>query len=236
MVRKAFLVTVLSLVLLLNVASVSAADEIIPDRVCKRDGTTTCCKSIENGRCVKDPAFRCLPSLDENQTYGDGSRALICRAATAGETFGTITPPDPLKNLLKDDPTGAGTISVFLSNSVNLIFSIAAVVLLFMVLWGAFDWMISEGEKEKVAAARSKILNAMIGMILIAIAFAVVRLLSQFTGFTFLTGQNIEVVRDSRGNITDFVCNGPDASKIRFPGYALKDQTPAAFCKDHGYQ
>ncbi len=235
MVKKAFLTTVLSLVLLLNVASVSA-NEVIPDRVCNQDGTTTCCKSIENGRCVKDPAFRCLPSLDENQTYGDGSRALVCRAATAGETFGTITPPDPLKNFLKGDPTGAGTISVFLSNSVNLIFSIAAVVLLFMVLWGAFDWMISEGEKEKVAAARSKILNAMIGMILIAIAFAVVRLLSQFTGFTFLTGQNIEVGRDSSGNITYFVCNGPDDSKIRFPGYALaKDQTLAAFCKDHGY-
>lgn len=230
MVKKAFLATVLSLVLLLNVASVSAADEVIPGRVCKRDGTTTCCKSIENGRCVKDPAFRCLPSLDESLTYGDGSRALECRAATAGETFGTITPPDPLKNLLKGDRTGAGTISLFLSNAVNLIFSIAAVVLLFMILWGAFDWMISEGEKEKIAAARSKILNAMIGMILIAIAFAIVRLLSQFTGFSFFKDQNIKVYRDANGLPYMITCS--DGTNL-FVGPLIKD--PAEECRKSGH-
>lgn len=138
----------------------------------------------------------------------DGSKLCTCQYSAAKTSFGKIQAPAPLAKLLEKDKTGAGAISTLLSNAVNLIFSIAAVVLLFMVLWGAFDWMISEGDKEKIAAARSKILNAMIGLILIAIAFAIVRLLSQFTGFTFFKGQNppFKYIQDAQGKIMGVDC------------------------------
>jgi len=106
------------------------------------------------------------------------------------DIFGTITPPPPIAGFIGNDQTGAEGISNFLSNAVTLIYSIAAVVLVFMLLWGAFDWMTSGGDKEKIAAAQKRILNAVIGIILFAVAFAVIAVLGQFTGFTFFSGQN----------------------------------------------
>lgn len=104
-------------------------------------------------------------------------------------TFGTISPPPELKPFTSPDQTGSMGISLFLSNLVVLIYIIAAIVLLFMILWGAFDWMTSEGDKEKIARARDKILNALIGILLFAAAFGIIQILGQFTGFTFFAGQ-----------------------------------------------
>ena len=127
--------------------------------------------------------------------------------------FGTISPPPALQDFLKKDPTGAGAISQFLSNFVVLIFSVAGIVLILMILWGAFDWMISEGEKEKVASARNKIIHAILGILLFAVAFAIIRLLGQFTGFSFFKGQNppFKYIQDAKGIITGVDClNGTE--------------------------
>lgn len=102
--------------------------------------------------------------------------------------FGTIAAPLPLEGFLKNNPTGASAISQFLSNGIALFFSIAAIVLIIMILWGAFDWMISGGEKEKVASAQKRIINAVIGILLFAVAFAIIRVLGTFTGFNFFRG------------------------------------------------
>lgn len=104
------------------------------------------------------------------------------------QIFGKIEPPDAIKGLLKGDPTGAAGISKFLSNFVVLIYIAATIVLVFMILWGAWDWMTSEGDKEKLQSAQKKIINAFIGILLFAVAFALLRLLGAFTGFTFFTG------------------------------------------------
>jgi hypothetical protein len=110
--------------------------------------------------------------------------------ADVKDAFGTITPPSPIASFIGTDKTGSGAISQFLSNLVNLIFSVAIIVLIFMILWGAFDWIVSEGDKEKVAAAQRKITNAFIGILLFAAAFAIIAILGQVTGFKFFEGQN----------------------------------------------
>lgn len=104
-------------------------------------------------------------------------------------TFGKIVPPSPIATFLGSDKTGAGGISAFLSNLITLIYSVAFIVLIFMILWGAFDWLTSEGDKEKLQNAQKKIINAVVGIVLFAIAFAVIQVLGKFTGFTFFVGQ-----------------------------------------------
>lgn len=120
--------------------------------------------------------------------------ALDCTQLPDKETipckFGTISPPSFIQQFIGADDTGASGISKFLSNLIVLIYSIAAIVLIFMILWGALEWMLSGGDKEKVASARGRIMNAFIGIILFAIAFAVIAVLGKFTGFTFFKGQN----------------------------------------------
>lgn len=117
--------------------------------------------------------------------------------------FGKITAPSPIADFLDKNPTGELAISDFLSRLVVLIYMIAAIVLLFMLLWGAFDWMISEGDKEKIAGAQKKIINAIIGIILFAVAFAVISVLGSFTGFTLF------VKYDTKGNL---IC--PDGTTL----------------------
>lgn len=105
------------------------------------------------------------------------------------QVFGKIQAPDPLKGLVAKDPTGAGGLSIFFSNLITLFYVISMVVLVFMIVWGAFDWITSEGDKEKLGGARNKIINAIIGIMLLAAAFGIIRVLGQFTGFKFFVGQ-----------------------------------------------
>lgn len=128
-----------------------------------------------------DPSARCATGLS---CLKDKDGRYICQP-----TFGTIQPPDAIKNLIGKDPTGRAAISKFLSNMVGLIYLAAGVVLIFMILWGAFDWLTSGGDKEKLDSARKKIINAFIGLMLFAVAFAVIQVLGQFTGFKFFEGQ-----------------------------------------------
>lgn len=127
--------------------------------------------------CITDP---------DNPTAPDK----VCRPSSANSVFGKIVPPSPLAGIVAQDQTGAKGLSQFLSNLIALFYSIAGIVLIFMIVWGAFDWLTSEGDKEKVQSAQKKIINAIIGIILFAIAFAVIQVLGHFTGFTFFAGQS----------------------------------------------
>lgn len=114
-----------------------------------------------------------------------GKRNYTCQV----DVFGQIETHPAIKNLLGKDQTGAAGISQFLSNFIKLIYTVSAIALVFMLLWGAFDWIISEGNKEKLQAAQQKIIAAVIGILLLAVAFAIIQVLGAFTGFTFFAGQ-----------------------------------------------
>lgn len=145
------------------------------------------------------------------------------------DVFGTITPPSPIAKLSGGDPTGATGISTFLSNLVTLIYIISVIVLLFMLLWGAFDWIVSEGDKEKLSNAQKKIINAFVGIIILAVAFAILQVLGTFTGFTFFEGQNVTFNKNPDGSIYSVTC--PDGVKVG-PSDVAKDYKTA--CKNHG--
>ncbi|OGE14635.1 hypothetical protein A3F00_00475 [Candidatus Daviesbacteria bacterium RIFCSPHIGHO2_12_FULL_37_11] len=101
--------------------------------------------------------------------------------------FGTIKAPNEILPLIQKGGEGAGGISLVLNNLITLIYIFAGIFFVFMILWGAFQWLTSGGEKEAVAAARGRITNAVIGIILFAVAFAIIQIVGTFTGFTFFT-------------------------------------------------
>lgn len=101
------------------------------------------------------------------------------------DTFGTIKPPEELAAFTKGDLTGAAGISKFFNNFIGLIYTAATVVFILMIVWGAWDWITSGGEKDKIDAARRKIINAIVGILLFAAAFAIINTFGQFTGFRF---------------------------------------------------
>ena len=86
------------------------------------------------------------------------------------------------------DPQGKGygysDLGVFVTNVLILAFSIALLVVLAMLIWGAFEWIASGGDKEAVGKARNRIINALIGLAVLAVAFALTTVAGQFLGFS----------------------------------------------------
>jgi len=88
---------------------------------------------------------------------------------------------DPIQ-IQKPAGVGFSTIGNFISNILTVVFSIAILAVLVMLIWGAFEWITSGGDKEAVGKARGKIINALIGLAVLAVAFALARLGGQFVG------------------------------------------------------
>ncbi len=163
--------TLILLIILFTLPIPVFAADVDPGDECKQ-GIDYCKPDIYN------VSYSCLSAKPPNPAF-------FCQPDPFGGVFGKIIPPDAIKGLLKGDPTGAGGISKFFNNLVSLIYVTAAIVLVFMLLWGAWDWLTSEGDKEKLESAKKKLINAIVGIILFAVAFALLRILGAFTGFTF---------------------------------------------------
>ena len=78
---------------------------------------------------------------------------------------------------------GYANLGNFVTNVITIGFAVAILVVLVMLVWGAFEWITSGGDKDAVAKARNRIINALIGLAVLAIAFAMARVAAQFLGF-----------------------------------------------------
>lgn len=65
---------------------------------------------------------------------------------------------------------------------------IAIVVALVFLIWGGIKWVISGGDKAKVDAARSTIVAAIVGLIIIFLAWFIINLVTQVFFGTNATG------------------------------------------------
>ena len=85
------------------------------------------------------------------------------------DIFGTVK--NPGSEFVGNDPVqGLGNLIAFFIQIVLFIGGLAALLYL---LWGAFDWINSSGEKEKLVKAQNKMMNAVIGLILMVAAFTI---------------------------------------------------------------
>jgi len=94
--------------------------------------------------------------------------------ANVEDIFGKVEPPKGM-NFGSDNPVSS--FSNLLGLGINLFIIVAGMFLLLYLLWGAYDWITSSGEKEKITKAQNKITNALIGFILIFGVLVVYRLI-----------------------------------------------------------
>lgn len=90
--------------------------------------------------------------------------------------------PVAIINIQKPDG-GYSQLDFFIQNVLTVAFGIAAIAVLIMLVWGAFEWIFSGGDKDSVGKARSRIINALIGLAVLAVAYALGRVAAQFLGF-----------------------------------------------------
>lgn len=63
---------------------------------------------------------------------------------------------------------------------------VGSLALLIFLVWGAIDWLMSEGDAEKLKNAKNKILHSLFGLGLLAATYAIVWFLKSVFGFDLL--------------------------------------------------
>lgn len=99
-----------------------------------------------------------------------------------------ITPPKVGIN--PDTPLGT-----LLSNALYIIVAVAALLVLVFLIIGAFNWITSGGDKEKVGSARKTIFAALIGLAILALSFLIVRVVGQFLNIDITSFKNVPTLQ-----------------------------------------
>lgn len=74
------------------------------------------------------------------------------------------------------------TVGDLVNRIVQFLIPLAAVILLIVFIMGGYDFMMSQGSPEKIKSAQAKLTTGIIGLILLLLAFVIVRLISQILG------------------------------------------------------
>lgn len=84
-------------------------------------------------------------------------------------------------------PTGGlSKVSQIIGAGVTILIIIAAIICLFTLVQAGIQWTTSQGDKSKVAAARSRITYAIIGLIVALASFLFINILGNFFGIKLL--------------------------------------------------
>ena len=87
-----------------------------------------------------------------------------------------ISPTDQFANL------GKITIVSLIAGGIRLVLVIAALVFFFILVIGGIQWIISGGDKTGVETARKRITNALVGLAIVFVAWAIVTLIKALFG------------------------------------------------------
>lgn len=88
---------------------------------------------------------------------------------------------------LKGPLVGYSNIGDIINNVVPFIMTLAGIILFFVLMWGGFDYVTSQGLPEKLKSANAKITAGVIGFVLLVLSFLITRILA----YIFGVGQGI---------------------------------------------
>lgn len=92
--------------------------------------------------------------------------------------FAGFTSPAFAATITLSDPQyGATNIDTVIKSGISAIIVLAALIALVMLILGGINWMTSGGDKQKTEEAQKRITNAIIGLAIVAAAWAIYRLL-----------------------------------------------------------
>lgn len=73
-------------------------------------------------------------------------------------------------------------IGLLISNIISVAMVLAGLIVFAFLVWGGVQWITSGGDKAGVEAARNRITAALIGLVIVAAAYAIMRILEAFFG------------------------------------------------------
>lgn len=88
-----------------------------------------------------------------------------------------------LTEILEGENPGLVFLQLLLHNLIILVFIIAALAFFFMFILGGIQYITSGGEKTATESARGRITAALIGLIIVFLIYAILKLIENFFGF-----------------------------------------------------
>lgn len=76
-------------------------------------------------------------------------------------------------------PTGGMEIlNKYAPNAMIIVFSLAFLLAFIMLLYSGIQWIMSQGDKQKVMAARARIIYSIVGLVIILTAFGILQIIA----------------------------------------------------------
>lgn len=66
------------------------------------------------------------------------------------------------------------------TTAISLLILSAIILSLFYLIWGGVDWIMSEGDKQRLGNAKQKIIFSIIGLTIVFVSFLIINILSKF--------------------------------------------------------
>ena len=90
-----------------------------------------------------------------------------------------------------------GVVETVITNVITIFFTVGGLGVVIYFVWGAVDWILSGGDKEKVASARKKMTNAIIGLTLLSLSYVIINIVGAVVGFNPLGYLQIKGLGDT---------------------------------------
>ena len=75
-----------------------------------------------------------------------------------------------------------------MQNTINFLIPLSGIVAVIFLIWAGIKYITAGGDKEKIESAKNTIMYALIGLLLVAFSFAMVKLIASLTGVGQLVG------------------------------------------------
>lgn len=112
-------------------------------------------------------------------------KKLLQAVATAGAGLLVAATPvlAAVQDIKIDEPSGGvKDFGMLLSAGLQVALIVAAVLTFAYLIWGGIQWITSGGDKAAYEAARSRITAALVGLAIVAAAWALMKLIGYFFG------------------------------------------------------
>lgn len=113
-------------------------------------------------------------------------KKLINSAITAGASLFVVISPVLAQGTgsirIEEPPGGVKDFGKLISAGLQISLIIAAILTFAYLIWGGIQWIVSGGDKTAYEAARGRITAALIGLAIVAAAWALMKLIGYFFG------------------------------------------------------
>ncbi len=101
-----------------------------------------------------------------------------------------VTPAFAVDGVSVPAPSGfqITDLGLFISKAISVALVIAAILVFVYLVWGGLQWITSGGDKGKTEEARNRITAALVGLAIVACAWALIQLISSFFGIDIVNG------------------------------------------------